>query len=328
MKYRRIPGTDLDMSALCLGAADFGSRTDEAQAFALLDRFVEAGGNFVDTATFYGRWLPEGDNASERIIGRWLRRRGHADDLVIATKGGHPEFSPGFETRPLVRRLDATALARDLDDSLHGLGVDAIDLYWLHYDDPSRPVAELIDTLERERIAGRIRHYGCCNWSAERLAEAQAHCAAQGLPGFVANQPMWSLATPNPAAFWVDGMRGMDDAMRRVHVEGGLACVPYSAQAEGFFDKAQAPDFADDPRHAVLRAKYLNPETSRRASRAARLAGETGHTPTQLALACLMAQPFVTVPIIGARTPAQLASSLDAIGIVLDDWDLAFLAGR
>lgn len=328
MKPRRIPGTDIEVGAICLGTADFGSRIDETQAFALLDHFTEAGGNFLDTASFYGRWLSGGENASERIIGRWLRSRGRIGRVQVGTKGGHPEFSPGFETRPLVHRMTAKAIAQDLDDSLRALGTETIDLYWLHYDDPSRPVAELIGILEDERRAGRLRAYGCCNWAPDRLAEAQTYCTAHGLRGFAANQLLWNLATPNRAAFWVEGMQGMDDAMRRIHVETGLACMPYSAQAEGFFDKALQPGFEEDPRYAVLRAKYMNSDTKHRIARVRRFSAETGRPPTQIALACLIAQPFVTVPIVGARTPEQLAISLGAADLTLDSYDLAFLAGR
>lgn len=328
MRYRRLHDTGLEVSAVCLGAADFGTRIDEPHAFDLLDRFAAAGGNFIDTANFYGRWMQDGINHSERIIGKWMASRANRDSIVVGTKGGHPAFSPGFETRPLVHRLSAGEIASDLEASLDALDTDRIDLYWLHYDDPSRPVAEMIETLEALVDAGKIRYYGCCNWSAPRLLEAQACCRSRSSRGFVANQLLWNLAAHNPSALWVEGMQSMRAEMREIHRDSAMACIPYSSQAGGFFSKALQPGFSSDPRYAGLRANYSNPETMRRVARVERFSAETGYEPTQIALACLINQPFVTVPIIGPHDDAQLSSSIAAIDIDLDACDLAFLSGR
>lgn len=328
MRYRRLKNTDLDVSAICLGGAEFGSAIDAPAAFELLDAYVEQGGNFLDTANFYGRWHGAGDAASERVIGRWMRERGNRAALVLATKGGHPEFSPHFETRPLVHRLAPEQITADLEDSLANLGTDYVDLYWLHYDDPARPVGDMLETLDAHRRAGRIRHYGCANWSAARIAQAQAYCSERGLAGFVANQMLWNLAAHNRAALWVDGMQAMTPEMRALHRGSSLAAVPYSAQAGGYFSKAQQDDFLDRPEYLRLRACYQNAETTRRVARVGQFARDSGHEPTQIALACLMNQPFDTVPIVGARTPRQLEASMAAQAIALDKIDIAFLAGR
>lgn len=328
MRYRRLQRTDLDVSAVSLGCAEFGGRTTSAEAFDLLDRYVDQGGNFIDTASFYGRWLDREENYSEAVIGRWMKARGNRTAVVVGTKGGHPEFSPGFETRPLVHRLARTDIQHDLDESLRLLGTDVIDLYWLHFDDPARPVSAMIDVLEDNVRAGKIRYYGCCNWSAARLREAHAYCAREGLRGFVASQSLWNLAAHNPAALWVDGMQAMNTDMRAFHRETGTAAVPYSAQAGGFFSKAGRDDFDENPRFRRLRACYLNAETMRRSERVAQFAQETGHEATQIALACLVNQPFETVPIVGPRNAQQLSNCLAAARIELDTIDIAFLAGR
>lgn len=328
MRYRHLQRTDLDVSAISLGCAEFGGGTAESDAFDLLDRYVDGGGNFIDTASFYGRWLDNSENYSESVIGRWMKARGNRASIVVGTKGGHPEFSPGFETRPLVHRLSRADIASDLDESLRHLGTDYIDLYWLHYDDPARPVADMIETLEENARAGKIRYYGCCNWSTARFKEAHAYCERRGLRGFVASQVLWNLASHNRAALWVDGMQSMSIEMRAFHRETGIAAVPYSAQAGGLFSKIGREDFLENPRYGVLRACYLNAESMRRAKRVAQFAQETGYEATQIALACLVNQPFATVPIVGPRNAQQLSSCLAATDLELDAVDIAFLARR
>lgn len=328
MRYQRLQRTDLDVSAISLGCAEFGSSTDEASAFELLDHYVEGGGNFIDTASFYGRWLGSSEKYSEVVIGRWMKARGNRASIVIGTKGGHPEFSPGFETRPLVHRLSRTHIVSDLDASLKHLGTEFIDLYWLHYDNPEQPVAELIDALEEQAQGGKIRYYGCCNWSAPRLKEAHAYCSSNNIRGFVASQTLWNLAAHNRAALWADGMQSMSADMRAFHRATGVAAVPYSAQAGGFFSKAGRVDFLENPRFRRMRACYMNPETMRRVERVAQFSQETGYEATQVALACLINQPFPTVPIVGPRSPQQLSSCLSAVNLELDAVDIAFLAGR
>jgi aryl-alcohol dehydrogenase-like predicted oxidoreductase len=326
MRYRRLQRTDLDVSAISLGCAEFGGSTAESDAFDLLDRYVDGGGNFIDTASFYGRWFGNSERYSEAAIGRWMKARRNRASIIVGTKGGHPEFSPGFESRPLIHRLSRVDIASDLDASLTHLGTEVIDVYWLHYDEPARPVAEMIDALEEHVHAGKIRYYGCCNWSAARFKEAHAYCESRELRGFVASQVLWNLASHNRAALWVDGMQSMSIEMRAFHRETGVAAVPYSAQAGGFFSKIGRADFLQNPHFSRLRACYLNIESMRRAERVAQFAQETGHDATQIALACLVNQPFATVPIVGPRNAQQLSSCLAAADLELDAVDIAFLA--
>jgi aryl-alcohol dehydrogenase-like predicted oxidoreductase len=328
VRYQRVPQSDLEVSAICLGTADFGGAVDALTAFGVLDRFVAQGGNFLDTARFYGSWHDDIDKTSEAVIGKWLKARGNRSGVVIGTKGGHPQYRPNFHLQPLIHRLSAEEIVADLERSLERLGTDFIDLYWLHYDDPDRPVDEIVDTLDAQVRRGVIRHFACCNWPTHRMREAQAWSKAQGKRGFVASQVLWNLAAHNPQALWVDGMQSMNNEMRAFHRETGIVSMPYSAQAGGIFSKASRPDFLQDPASAWLRTCYLNPETNHRIARVARFAQEAGAEPTQIALACLLNQPFITVPIVGPKNEMQLSASLDALRIKLDSADLAFLAGR
>lgn len=322
MRYRVIPSTRLEVSALCLGCGAYGSGIEAGAARDLLDRFVEAGGNFVDTANIYGKWLPDKTAASEIVIGAWMKARGNRESVIVGTKGGHPHLESMH-----IPRLSPHEIAADLEESLRNLGTDYIDLYWLHRDDPNRPVAEIVEALNEHVARGKIRYFGCSNWSTGRMQDAHAYCIEHSVSGFVASQVMWNFAQPNEAAFGFPGMVGMDDEMLAFHVRTGLAAIPYNAQASGLFTKALHTDFDQAPAYERIRARYLNPTTRRRMERVKAFAAQHGVEPTQVGVAFLMSHPFVTVPVVGPKNPQQLASSLGAVEVTLSDEDIAFIAG-
>src|ERR1043166_5285513 len=163
MKSHSIDGTDLKVSSLCLGGGSLGTVIRGADMYRLYDQFREAGGNFFDTAHCYSFWLDGGDGASETALGECVRRRGDRVRVVIATKGGHPAVPPRYP-RP-EGYLAPEVIATDIQESLQRLGMDQIDLYYLHRDDPRVPVAEIIDMLNAEITRGRIRHLGASNWT-------------------------------------------------------------------------------------------------------------------------------------------------------------------
>ena len=151
MKYIQLNDTDLNVSRICLGTEGFGDKTDQEKSFEILDDFVRAGGNFIDTANVYCKWLEGHGNCSEQIIGKWLKDRGAEGKVIVATKGAHYSFEdPG---RSRVNREDIRA---DLDESLRTLGTEVIDFYWLHRDDPEKPVEEIVDILEELKKDGTI----------------------------------------------------------------------------------------------------------------------------------------------------------------------------
>ena len=310
-----IARTSLSVSRLCLGGNRFGGELGQEASFALLDAFVAAGGNFIDTAHVYADWVPGNEKcSSEKMIGRWLRARRPAD-IVIATKGGHPALSD-----PDVPRLDAASLRRDVTEGLSYLGVPKLDLFYVHRDDPSRPVEDILGTLEAMRTEGLLTHYGASNWRAERLAAAEAAAAARGWQGFTANQSEWNLALRNPGSS-SGGAQVMDKAMVALHVRTGLAAMPYSAQAKGYFDKSEHRP--GDP----ATGSYDNSENRSRAAAIARIAARHAATPTQVMLAALILAPFTTIPIVGCRTAAQIDTSFSALSVVLAPDEAALLLG-
>jgi len=311
----QLPATDLTVFPICLGTVVLGSEMSLADSFRLLDAYRAAGGNFIDTARVYANWLPGERSTSEKAIGAWLRARGGRDPLVLSTKGGHPDLAS-----MQVGRLSPDEIVDDLEASLSHLGVDTIDLYWLHRDDPARPVAEMLETLAAQVRLGKIRYYACSNWKTGRIREAQAYALGHGLPGFAANQMLWSLAAVEPEHFSDPTIAHMDESMHAFHRESGLAAIPFTAQAGGLFNK-----LADGRRTLETAGPYNTPRNLQRLERIRALAQQTGLSISQIVLGYLTAQPFVTVPIIGPKSLAQLADSLTAVAVRLSPEQVLFL---
>jgi aryl-alcohol dehydrogenase-like predicted oxidoreductase len=305
MRYYTLPGTELHVAAICMGSTSIGSAIDPATSFRLLDVYAEAGGNFVDTASVYANWLPVEKHASEKTIGRWLKQSGRREQFVVATKGAHPELATMHIARMSRREIEA-----DLNASLRNLQTDVIDLYWLHRDDPTQPVEDILETMNAQVRAGKIRHFGCSNWSAARITAAQQAAADMGVDGFVADQMMWSLAVIDPAGIPDKTTVAMNPELYAYHMQSGMAALAYSSQAGGLFHKLVAGN------DAVGRTYPLGPNRER-LKRVQSLCAQTGLTITQVVLGFLMAQPFVTVPIVGCRTEAQLRDSLTAADVTL-----------
>ena len=315
---RTIPHTELSVFPLCLGAASLGVNMSRSDAFALLDAYVAAGGNFLDTARVYSDWIPGETQRSEKIIGEWLSARGNRSRIVVATKGAHPDL-----VKPMPR-VTLGAIDGDLTESLRNLRTDFIDLYWLHRDDPTQPVGPIIDALERHRRAGRIREYGCSNWTVARITAASEYAAAAGAAGFRANQPMWSAAVIDAVAIRARdaSLVVMDESLQQLHVESQLACIPYSSQAGGLFTKIAGGVAAAK----LPTSTYPLAPNTRRLAVLQRIASERGLSLTQTVLGYLLGQPFTTIPIVGPHTPTQLADTLSAADVRLAPSDIANIA--
>jgi aryl-alcohol dehydrogenase-like predicted oxidoreductase len=304
-----------------LGTNDFGSKLAADAAEAVLDEFATLGGNFIDTAHSYGDWHPFGPRAaSERVIGRWLSRR-RREDFVIATKGCEPDSRARAGKR--AARLTPADLAIDVRESLECLQIDAIDLYWLHRDDPAQAVEPIIDSLIEQQRAGHIRYFGCSNWSVNRIRQAQSYATRLGHRGFAACQPMWGLAEPNRAAMPQTFLcTYYDEGFRDLHSQG-MPMIAYTAQSRGFFSKLAEGGVARLT--PLLNDLFCNPPNLRRFEIVQALAARHGVTPNTIVLAYLTSQPFTTVPIIACSTPQQLRASVSACDLHLDANALALL---
>ncbi len=303
-----LPNSPLNLSLICLGCGPFGTGIPREDAWKLLDAFVECGGDFVDTAHIYQAWLPGGAGASERTIGSWMSRNGIRDKIRVGTKGGHPHL----DTMD-VSRLSPEEIERDLTESLARLRTDYIDLYWLHRDDSSIPVGEIMDMLDVHLSAGRIRAIGASNWTPQRLREANNYAKQKGIPGFCASQIAWSLAQlkkdPNAPADTLD----MDEETYAFHEETGMPVIPFSSQARGFFSGNYRKGMAlETPRARQVANLYFSDENFKRLERVSELAKETARTPNQIALTWLRSHNFPVIPIAGCRTIEQIKDTCAA----------------
>jgi len=320
MNRKRMDGTDLVLSEICYGTALFGADVCGAAVDTCIRTFRDAGGNFFDTAHGYAYWVAAGAGCSERALGDYMRRNGKGD-IIVGTKGGLPA-ARGY--RQTEHWLSPETLESDLSESLERLGVDTIDLYWLHRDDTRLPVGEIVETMNRQIRRGRIRYIGTSNWRTDRIAAANAYASAHGLQGFVANQPQWNLAkfntpNPDPATDTSDGkaVLYLEEPDLAWHRRTRLPLVPYSASAGGYFATGGAR----------AGESYENPVSRGRLERAQALARELGKTPGQVALAWLMNQDIQVFPIVGPRDPNHLREDLGAADIRLTRDHVARLAG-
>lgn len=315
IRRRRLPGTALNLSVIALGTVPLGGALSEDDSFRLLDAYLELGGNFIDTAEVYSNWI-EGlePSLAEKRIGKWLAARGLKDQVVVATKGGHPRLG-SFD----VMRLSPEDILDDIDGSRERLGLETLPLYYLHRDDPARNMDEIVDALGAAVDADKIRYLGCSNWTVPRIREAQAYAEKVDRPTFVINQMRWSLARVNPDSQKIPGLVEMDDAMRHFHRETGLAAAAYSSQAQGFFSGAygRSIDSPATPNGLKIKQYYYNPRNFDALDRVTKLARELGRPPTQVALAYLMSQPFPTFPIIGTTRIDHLKESCAAYDLQL-----------
>ncbi|MCX7706745.1 MAG: aldo/keto reductase [Anaerolineae bacterium] len=304
MNYRRLGRTGLKVSELCLGTMQFGWTADEATSFAIMDAFVEAGGNFIDTADIYSRWA-EGNpgGISEQIIGRWMKARGNRHTIVLATKGrGRMWDGPNGEG------LSRVHLIRACEDSLRRLGTDYIDLYQTHFFDPDTPIDETLRALDDLVHAGKIRYIGASNYPAWRLAKALWVSDKLGLARYDSLQPHYNLA--HRAEF--------ERELKPLCEEEGIGVIPYSPLAGGFLTgKYRRDNVPDSVRAQGIQRRYFNERGFNILDKLEQIARARGLTIAGTALAWLLTQPFITAPIIGANTVAQLNESLAAAGVRL-----------
>jgi len=313
-----LGSTDLSVSVLCYGTNMLGSAIDQESANAILDRFVELGGNFLDSARIYGDWIPGiPAGASERAIGAWMKSRGNRSDLVIATKGGMFDARAGDYRM----RVNPQDIAKDLGESLDHLGTGTIDLYFLHMDDPDVPVQELIDALAEHQAAGRIRHYAASNWAADRIVEANAYAKSAGKPGFVASETFWGLAKPDVEAATRQGYQhyyeGEYEALHET-----MPMIAYAATSGGYFAMREKGAVAD-----MLAARYGNQDNDRRFAAAQELAAEHSVSINEIVLGYLVNQPLQTIPVFGASSPERVEEGVKAAKVKLSAGELAQLRG-
>ena len=299
METLRLPGTELTVSRLCMGTANFGASLDQHQVSAHLDAFLAHGGNLVDTAHVYCNWLPLETSCSEKMIGRWLKTR-RREDVILCTKGGHYDFAA-----PDVSRVTPEGLRQDLEESLRYLQTDHIDLYMLHRDNSALPVEVIMDCLASFVVEGKVRYLACSNWTARRTAQANAYAAGRGQPGFVVNELMWSMARINREAIPADYVV-MDEAMMALGQETGLSFMAFTSLAKGYLTRR----WRGDPLPEGLRRTYDNADNDQLMRQLASL-GSAAEV-TQASLRYFAHQSVAAIPIVSCSSMAQLEECMRA----------------
>jgi len=277
----------------------FGVATDEATSFAILDAFVAAGGTFVDTANVYMAWGGGVGGESEALLGRWLKSRGHRQQLFIASKAGS-RLQPGG------RSLRREVLARECEASLRRLGVETLDLYYAHFDDPVLPAEEIMDGFQRLVAAGKVRHIAASNYYAWRLEETRAASARHGWPSYCAVQQRYSYLQPVTGSGFGVQVAANEDLLAYLRTRG-LPLLAFSPLLAGLYDK---------PAQEILR-QYRAAANAERLRVLRALAQERGVSPNQLVFAWMLHHDFPVIPIVGATSVAQLEKNLAAADITL-----------
>ena len=307
---RPLGRSGLTTAPLVLGGNVFGWTADEPTSFAILDRFVDLGFNLVDTANSYSTWVPgHAGGESETLIGKWLKKGGKRDRVLIATKVGMPmQGEEGLKRAYIEKHVDA---------SLKRLGTDRIDLYQTHKDDPDTPVEETLETLGRLVKAGKVRAIGASQYGPERLRESLEASRRLGIPSYQTLQPELNLYD----------RANFQSKLQPVAQEHGLAVIPFFGLAKGFLSGKyrKAADIEGRPRAAGLK-KYFEGDRGMRILGALDSVGaRVGATPAQVSIAWIMAQPTIAGPIVSVTSVAQLDEIAKAAAVKLDRDALAEL---
>jgi aryl-alcohol dehydrogenase-like predicted oxidoreductase len=284
----------------------WGWTADADKAFGIMDAFVDAGGNFLDTADMYSRWVDGHQGGeSEEIIGRWLQARRARHEIVLATKVRGPMWDG-----PNGEGLSRGHIIKACEDSLRRLQTDYIDLYQAHWYDVDTPVEETLAAFDLLVSQGKVRYVGCSNHPAWRLMEALWASDVKHLVRYETLQPHYNLV--HRAEF--------ERELADVCATYELGIIPYSPLAGGFLTGKYRPDgTAASARSDSVRSRYFNETGWRTLDAVRQVAEEEGVSPGAVALAWLLGRPGVTAPIIGANSAEQLADSLAAVDLILSD---------
>jgi aryl-alcohol dehydrogenase-like predicted oxidoreductase len=292
-----------EVSKLCLGAGGFGTGVPREEAFAQMDLFFAHGGNLIDSARVYADWIPGGHGASEKTIGAWMKERKLRDKILISTKGAHPDLKTMD-----VPRLSAGEIRSDVEESLKALGTGYIDLYFLHRDDSTRPVEEILNTLESVKAEGKILRYGCSNWTLGRMEAAAKTAGEKGYEGFICDQIWFSLGDLTRAGIADKTLVTMDREIYAWHERTKKAAMAYTSSCNGWFSKK----LAGRPVSPAHEAIYNNAPNRKLLEKFKVWEKEFGVSAAVMVSSWVMTRNFPSVPIASFSSLAQLKELLAA----------------
>ncbi len=303
MKKRPLGSSGIEVAPLAFGGNVFGWTIDEKQSFMLLDAFLAAGFNLIDTADVYSRWVPGNKGGeSETIIGNWMRLRGNRDKVIVATKVGH-DIGQGKKD------LSEKHILQAVEKSLQRLQTDYIDLYQSHYDDPPTPVAETLEAYAKLVKEGKVRLIGASNFTPERLLRSLEASKQHGYPSYQTLQPLYNLYDREI----------FEKELEPICVEHGIGVISYYSLASGFLTgKYRSEEDLSTSARGAGNKKYLNEKGFRILSALDKVAEKFKSTPASISIAWLLAGHSVTAPIASATSIEQLGSLINATQINLD----------
>jgi aryl-alcohol dehydrogenase-like predicted oxidoreductase len=308
----KLGRTGLEITPLCLGGNVFGWTLDERSSFWVLDTYVEAGGNFIDTADLYSAWVPGNKGGeSETILGKWMHERQNREKIVLATKVGM------LNSQGRRSVLSREHILQAVDASLSRLQTTYIDVYFAHVDDSETPLEETLGTFADLVSVGKVRVLGASNYGAPRLAEALRVSEAHGYPRYEVLQPLYNLIS----------REAYEGELQKLCVAQQIGVVTYSSLASGFLTGKyrQGADMPKTPRAGAVQQRYWNAQNFALLERLEQVAARYHATSSQVALAWLLTRPGVTAPIASATSPEQVHELMDALKLHLDQDALAAL---
>jgi aryl-alcohol dehydrogenase-like predicted oxidoreductase len=302
----KLGQSNIEVTPLCLGGNVFGWTTDEEVSFKVLDTYVEEGGNFIDTADVYSAWIPGNQGGeSEAILGKWMHQRKNRERVILATKVG--SLNPDAPGKP---NLSRRRILQAVEDSLHRLQTDYIDLYQAHRDDETTPLEETLATFAELVKQGKVRAIGASNYRAQRLSEALRISEQHGYPRYETLQPYYNLVA----------RKDYESELEPLCLEQQISVIPYSSLASGFLSGKYRPgkELPKTPRAKGVQSRYWNDKSFAVLSEIDKIAERYHVTPTQIALAWLIGRPGLTAPIASATSIQQVRELMGTLKLQLD----------
>lgn len=295
------------VSALCLGCLNFGTKTDKSLSYRLLDQYVEAGGNFLDTSNNYAFWNGAGvGGQSETLLGEWMKEKNNRNRIFLATKVGANPTIPGGGF-PAKEGLSKKAIHKAVDESLKRLQTDYIDLYYAHIDDMDVPLEETLEAFDQLIQSGKVRAIGCSNHYTWRLEEARSISQSHGFAPYQCIQQRYSYLRPRPGADFDVQISVSEEMLKYIETHEEIALLAYSPLLRGAYSRQDRP----------IPVQYTGPDAEARIAVLQEISKETGATHNQIVLAWMLNNSPVTLPVIAASSTEQLQENLQALDVTL-----------
>lgn len=297
------------VSSLCLGCLNFGTNTEKNVSYQLLDQYVDAGGNFLDTSNNYAFWNGAGvGGQSEALLGHWMKERGNRDHIFLSTKVGANPTVPdgGFSSKEGLSKL---AIHKAVDESLKRLQTDYIDLYYAHIDDMDTPLEETLEAFDQLVQSGKVRAIGCSNHYTWRLEEARSISHSKGLAAYQCIQQRYTYLRPRPGADFDVQISVSDEMLKYVETHEDVALLAYAPLLSGAYSR----------KDRSVPVQYAGLDSEIRLAVLQQIAEETGATRNQVVLAWMLQSTPNVLPLIAASTPEQLQENLQSLDVTLTE---------